>query len=117
MGFHCEIENKDDNTLVHLEGDLDLYHAEMFRNDIKQAIDSGARKIIMIFDWITYIDSSGIGSIVACLQHMRKVKGNICLAGLRDTPLQVFALTNIDRLFKIYPDTDSALAASKEENA
>ncbi|HBE02935.1 MAG: hypothetical protein A2096_11440 [Spirochaetes bacterium GWF1_41_5] len=113
MSFSSVIDNRAQDTIVvKLTGDLDLYQIEQFKKQMTETINGGVKKIIFDFESLNYIDSSGLGGIITCMQLMRSKNGAVTIAGLKDSPRRVFELTNIDKLFKIYADVDSALAAA-----
>jgi anti-anti-sigma factor len=65
-----------DWAVVDVGGELDLYTAPSFRESVLEAAgDTDPPKVIVDFRGLGFIDSSGLGAIVACLKHLRERGG------------------------------------------
>ena len=58
---------------------------------------------------VDFIDSSGLGMLVSLFKLMNG-KGDMALCSLNPGIMNMFTLTRMDRIFRIYPDKNSALA-------
>jgi anti-anti-sigma factor len=58
---------------------------------------------------VPFIDSSGIGTIVRCLSQLKNLGGTLRLAGVKGMVEGVFKLTQIDKVFEIYPTASEAV--------
>jgi anti-sigma B factor antagonist len=67
------------------------------------------RRIVLDFTWIEYIDSSGVGLLVASLISARNRRAEIKLAGLRLRARKVLTTARVDRLFEVYDSADEAI--------
>ena len=65
----------------------------------------------VIFDLagVSYIDSSGIGTLVKCLAKLKKLGGTLCLTGVKGMVEGVLKLTQIDRVLRVHPTVSDAL--------
>ena len=54
---------------------------------------------------VTFVDSSGLGAIVAAMKHLEAGR-RLDLAGLTPDVAKVFRLTRMDTIFTIHPDLD-----------
>ena len=97
-------------TVIVLSGEVDLQHSPKLRKDLLQTLDEG-RPVVVDLSSVSYIDSSGIASLVEGLQHARGRKLGFGLAGIADTVMQVFKLTRLDSVFPIYATVDAAMEA------
>ena len=79
---------------------------------IEQAVDDMIRRheTWAIFDLsgVSFIDSSGIGTIVRCLTKLKKLGGTLRLTGVKGMVEGVLKLTQIDRVIEIYPTASEA---------
>ena len=66
-------------AVVEVKGELDLYTAPSFRESVLEAGDAEDPKVIVDFRGLGFIDSSGLGAIVACLKHIRERGGDLVL--------------------------------------
>jgi anti-sigma B factor antagonist len=95
-------------AVVDVGGELDLYTAPSFRESVLEAAgDTEPPKVIVDFRGLGFIDSSGLGAIVACLKHLRERGGDLALAAPEGSGLRrLLDLTGLDRVLMLYTDTD-----------
>jgi len=95
-------------TVVEVGGELDLYTAPSFRESVLEAAgDHEPPKVIVDFSGLGFIDSSGLGAIVACLKHLRERGGDLTLAAPEGSGLRrLLDLTGLDRVLTLYTSTD-----------
>ena len=106
-----EHETREENgaLVVTLSGDVDLSCSPEAR---KILLDCVKRKLKVVVDLsgITYIDSSGIASLVETLQMARKGGTAFSLAAVSEAALRVLQLARLDRVFTIHESVDQGLA-------
>jgi anti-sigma B factor antagonist len=95
-------------AVVEVGGELDLYTAPNFRESVLEAAgDAESPKVIIDFRSLGFIDSSGLGAIVACLKHLRERGGDLALAAPEGSGLRrLLDLTGLDRVLTLYASTD-----------
>jgi anti-sigma B factor antagonist len=95
-------------AVVEVGGELDLYTAPSFRESVLEAAgDTDPPKVIVDFRGLGFIDSSGLGAIVACLKHLRERGGDLALAAPEGSGLRrLLDLTGLDRVLTLYAGTD-----------
>ncbi len=98
------------NLVVRLAGEIDLDRAPEVR---RLLLDSVKRSLDVLVDLsaVTYIDSSGIASLVEALQWAKRRGTDLCLIAVSPEALRVFELARLDKVFAIHPDMNAALAA------
>lgn len=69
---------------------------------------SGAPHVVLDLSRVEFIDSSGLGAIVAVMKLMGNTK-RLDLAGLTPTVDKVFRLTRMDSIFTIHADVSDVL--------
>ena len=80
-----------------------------FKDEIRAKIDDNAQHVILDLSKVNFIDSSGLGAIVASIKQLEG-KRKLDLAGLTATVERVFLLTKMDTVFKIHASVDEALS-------
>jgi anti-sigma B factor antagonist len=79
---------------------------------IEQAVDEliHRHETSAIFDLsgVSYVDSSGVGTIVKSLTKLKKLGGTLRLSGVNGMVEGVLKLTQIDRVIEIYPTAAEA---------
>jgi anti-anti-sigma factor len=75
MSFDCTIEQQGDLIVVAPEGEIDLANAALFREVLRQVVErkNGGRIVVDMRD-VTFLDSSGLGMLVAA-QRAATAKG------------------------------------------
>ena len=118
--FHVRTEKmqitsyiKNDNIfIVKLSGEVDLYNANKLKDNIFTHLrNSTARKVIINLDEVTYIDSTGIGTLISVKQMISGANGELRLIHVTNSVKKIFELTKLNMLFKILDDEEAAIAS------
>jgi len=98
-----------DLTVVELTGHLHLGNELMtVEASVKGVIDEGARKLVIDVTNLAYIDSAGIGMLVACNGRIEKAGGKMRVSGAQGSVAKTFEVVHMDRITSLDPDLDSA---------
>ena len=98
-----------DLTVVELSGHLHLGNELMgVESAVKRVIDEGTRKLVIDVSKLEYIDSAGIGMLVACNGQIEKAGGKMRVAGAQGTVAKAFEVVHMDRITTLDPDLDAA---------
>lgn len=108
MSFTCT--RTDDLLLVTVEGQLVVANRQEFKQAILDAMEQGARLVVVDFTGSPYIDSSGLGALVSLSRRLRDAGGDLRLVGLNDDLRSLFELTRLDQLFPLFATRDDAVA-------
>jgi anti-sigma B factor antagonist len=104
------VKEEQGKIVIALEGDIDLENAGEVRKallaNLKQKKD-----LLIDLSAVTYIDSSGIASLVEGLQVARKQKNELSLVSVSVRARRVLELARLDKVFAIHADVAAALAA------
>lgn len=101
-----EIEGK---VLVKLVGDVDLEHCVSVRRLLLDGVSRG-KDLLVDLSEVTYLDSSGIASLVEAMQVAVKHGTALKLFSASAQAMRVFELARLDKVFLIHPDLKAALA-------
>lgn len=85
-------------------GILDGTKSEEFRQEIDQMVSEGAEILVVDFQQVTFMDSSGLGTLVLSLKTLRNTNVKLCLCSLNQQVKMLFELTSMDKVFEIYSD-------------
>lgn len=91
---------------------LDAAVAIEFKDMFAGLIDPGISHYVLDLARIEFMDSSGLGSVVACLKLLGE-GGHLHLAALQPVVAKVFQLTRMDSVFRILPDASRSLTQLK----
>jgi len=98
--------------VVSISGEVDLNSSPQVRKVFDEFIDKKVTKIIIDFKKVSYIDSSGLATLIEMMQRMKKNQGTMSLINMSDKIRNLFEITKLDKLFKIYRTQDEALTAA-----
>ena len=111
MNFDVKTEKVDDSTyVISLSGEVDLYTAPEFKQQLIEVIGEGGRDVIVDFSGTTFIDSTTLGVLVGGVKRLRAQDGRLSLVCTDRNITKIFEITGLDRVFTIYPTRDEALA-------
>jgi len=96
-------------TVVTVEGQLIVANRQELKQVVQDALDSGARHLLVDFTPTAYIDSSGLGALVSVNKKVREAGGELRLAGLNEDLRSLFELTKLDTLFVLADTPEEAL--------
>jgi anti-sigma B factor antagonist len=99
------------NVLVlHLTGPITLGPATRdFRSLIQETVESGKTNILLNMSEVYYIDSSGLGELVAAYTTVTRRGGKLKLAKLTQRVQDVVQLTRVYRIFEVFNDEETAV--------
>lgn len=101
-----------DVIVLHLQGPITLGQAtHTFRQLIEDTLAAGRTKIVLNMAEVYYIDSSGLGELVAASTHVRRQGAQLKLMKLAPRVQDVMQLTKLYQVMDVYPDEDSAVAS------
>ena len=98
--MNCEIRNEGDAAIVVLSGDVDLESSPRVRNALLDCVGM-KRTVVVDMQAVSYIDSSGVASLVEAFQSARKSNTRFMLACVSDAALRVLELARLDKVFNI----------------
>ncbi|MCM8787903.1 MAG: STAS domain-containing protein [Candidatus Omnitrophica bacterium] len=102
-------EKINDIVVCILEGEININTSPDLRKVFEKLIKNNEKKIAIDFSNITYIDSSGLATLIEMLQRLRKIGGKLRLANMSENIRNVFEITKLTKLFEIFDTTEAAL--------
>lgn len=90
------------------ENRIDAAIAISFKDRMRELTEGGPDRILVDLAQVDFIDSSGLGAIVAAMKQVGPGK-SFELASLSSTVQKVFKLTRMDTVFSIHTNVDTAL--------
>jgi anti-sigma B factor antagonist len=88
---------------------IDAAIAIQFKEDMRIETEEGPDRVILDLSSVAFIDSSGLGAIVAAMKQLDDHR-RLDLAGLTPMVEKVFRLTRMDTVFQLFASLDEAKA-------
>lgn len=97
-------------TVLTLQGDIDLESSPELREVLKKISTSHCPSLLIDFAQVSYIDSSGLATIIEYFQAAQAYKGKLAICSLGPRIKNSFSIVRLDEIFSIYPDAAAARA-------
>jgi len=75
--------------------------------------EAGKRKVLLNFSNVEYMSSAALGKLINLHKKLTTLKGQLTMCNVIPQILEVFTITRLDKVFKIYPNEDAALETYK----
>ena len=100
-----------DIPIIDLRGDMDAFAEEALKAAYAEASRRKPSAILLNFNGVEYINSTGIALIVGLLAQARTAGCRLLMCGLSDHYVEIFRITRLADFASVFPDEASALAA------
>ena len=96
-------------TVLAPTGRLDVAGAPALKEAIGELVKNGPPKVVIDMEGVSFVDSTGLGSVIAALKQIRNSQGELRLAAPNQQVRVVLELTTLDRVFPYYATVEEAL--------
>lgn len=101
-------------TVLSVEGEVDLHTAPAVREAAIEAMEAGADHLLLDLTEVPFMDSSGLGVIVACLKRLRELGGDLAVVSPPSSPpTKLLSLTGLDHAIPTHATVGEAVAGSR----
>ena len=110
---HLEAEVRQERGVVVLDlrGEINDFAQEALDAAYAEAESNDPEVILLNFEEIDYINSTGIALIVGLLARARVSKRRLVAYGLSDHYVEIFEITRLSDFMSVFPDEESAMSA------
>jgi anti-sigma B factor antagonist len=99
----------DDIPVLTVSGKIDAVTSKDLENALAGLIDKNEVFLVIDMEKVEYLSSSGLRVLMASLNKLKKMQGDLLLAALQPFVKEVFSLTGAIRFFSIYPNHNEAI--------
>jgi len=92
--------------VVQPSGILNGITSNQLRRDVSEFVSSGVDTVLIDLQHVTFIDSSGLGALVATMKMVQAAGGKFFVCSVKNQVKMVFELTRMDRIFEEFADRD-----------
>ena len=90
-------------------GRLDVAGAPALNDAVSEVAKNGRSRVVIDMEGISFVDSTGLGSVISALKQVRGSQGDMRLAAPNQQVRVVLELTTLDRVFPYYATVEEAL--------
>ena len=116
MNFDIKTEQLgDDAYVIALSGEVDLYTAPEFKQQLLEVIGKGGKEVVVDLSDTTFIDSTTLGVLVGGVKRLRPNGGQLSLVCSDQNITKIFEITGLNKVFPIYDSRGEAVAGIAQE--
>jgi anti-sigma B factor antagonist len=110
--------NKDNNAIIRIDirGTLDNNNTFELEFFIYSLINGGVKKIIIDIEDLQYMDSTGIGSLIAIAKRLRKEKGEIAITRYTAQIMTILRPINMEKFIQFFPTIEEGINYLKSKD-
>src|SRR2546423_4848701 len=102
MDLSIETENVGDAVVLHVAGEVDVFTAPQLREALVGAIEQGSRDVVVDLQGVDFLDSTGLGVLVAGLKRVRQYGGGPPAGCTPPAPPPNLHLTRLGSALRVY---------------
>jgi len=99
--WDVEIRQDGDRTVLYGRGELDLDTAPLLLADVERCLVAGARTVVIDLGGMTFLDSTGLGTLVGCWRRAQRAQAEFRLVNLTGAAVATLEITGLDRILPI----------------
>ncbi len=106
-----QIRRLPEATIVDACGEVDLRYQPEFLKALQEVCNERPPVLVIHLGEVTYMDSSGVGTLVKVAQMVKAYAGRLALVAPTDRVRSIFEITTLDKYFTILATEEEALAS------
>jgi anti-sigma B factor antagonist len=108
--LNVEVRLEPDVAVLDLMGEINGFAEEALNTAYTEADAKDTKTILLNFEEVDYINSTGIALIVGLLAKARVSKRRLVAFGLSDHYVEIFEITRLSDFMSVFPDEESAIS-------
>src|ERR1700732_4230995 len=117
MQLKLTVRTKDDIVIVDCAGRIVFGEESADLRDTVKMVITQSKRIVLNLSGVSYIDSGGLGTLVALYTTARNAGGSIKLARLRQRVGDLLPITKLLTIFEVFDDEEVAAQSFKKDAA
>lgn len=104
-----EVTNVSKVAVLSPKGELDLSSSRTLEKIIGEQMDEGCKDIVIDFEDVPFLDTSGIGALITSLISLKNKEGNLKLSSLEPQVKRTLQMAGLTKIFEIYNNKGEAI--------
>jgi anti-sigma B factor antagonist len=96
-------------SVCRIVGDIDVNTSPDVKKSFDQLVKAKKEKVVVNFKDVSYVDSSGLATLIEIFKNMRAYGGKMKLTNLSSKVMGLFEITKLNKLFDILADESEAV--------
>jgi anti-sigma B factor antagonist len=97
--------------------EIDIGNVEDFKSGFLEQLNGSERVVVFDASQIGFFDSAGMSALLSIQKHLQQHHGEIVLAALNRSVLEVFRMVGFDLVFRNHPTVDEALESLQQSGS
>jgi anti-sigma B factor antagonist len=110
MAMDLVLGSRNENgwAVLEVQGEVDLYTSSQLRDAILRLAEEAENRIVVDLNNVSFMDSSGLGVLVAGLKRARERGGELALVFGEGSVQKVIGITGLDKIFATHRSVGEA---------
>ncbi len=108
-----EVKTVGDSKIIVIPKRFDAYTASSVETELTHLIADGARKVVCDFSQTDYLASAGLRVLITASKSLQRAGGKMVLCSIKPYVLEVFEISGLNKIFKMYGSAEAALQELK----
>lgn len=119
MSFQIEAVASENHGVVIVRGEIDAHTAPQLKERLLALVAEGVDRVVVDLREVTFIESVGLGTLVAVRKRLRPSDKSLCLVLTPEQTVirRTFEITGLHKVFPIHPDVETAVEDCLREPA
>lgn len=96
-------------AVLEVEGEVDIFTAPKLRERLVGLIDSGRTRVLVDLDRVSFMDSTGLGTLVGGLKRIKEADGTLALVCTSRPVLRLLTITGLNAVFPVHDSVGAAV--------
>jgi len=101
--------------VLFVSGEIDIYTAPLFKQAVVNLVSEGSKDVVIDLSGVTFMDSSGFGTLLGATRRLRPSGGGLHLAGPNSTIQRMLRLTRLDTIMRIYESAEEGVRSVTQQ--
>jgi anti-sigma B factor antagonist len=110
MAMDLVLGSRNENgwAVLEVQGEVDLYTSSQLRDAILRLTEEAENRIVVDLNNVSFMDSSGLGVLIAGLKRARERGGELALVFSEGSVQKVLGITGLDKIFPTHRSVGEA---------